>query len=232
MSAILKEALTVSTKEIIRPTHTETNWQEFFTPNSDEISENKTLASKLISSGVPLSHQHCNFTNYVPHSPKEKQAKNFVQNFADKISKNEKGLIISSKNPNGKTHLAVSLVKTLLIENKLLPKFIDTKELTYQLDLEPELFLEQKLFREKLIKASILVLDDFAREIYLEEQWDLLGDIIHYRHKNLLPTIITTRLSLKEFYERVPTFIYSRLQEMCDFLHLDDNINFYCLPND
>ncbi len=228
MSAILKELQGISTltEETICSICSGTGWQKFSDINGHSIVRKcigkAHLLQRLVACGVPHLCQHFNFSTYNTHNSIETQAKKHLQNLAKTISLSKMGVILSSKHPNGKTHLAIALMQALLLENKLQPRFFNTADLLKQLDRELNLTpdFQHRLLSENVNKVDLLVLDDFENN-YPQTQKEELEYIINYRHRNLLPIVITTRLTAKEIEKSVSPSTYSRLQEMCEFVNLD-----------
>ncbi|MBI4852214.1 MAG: ATP-binding protein [Acidobacteria bacterium] len=230
MSALLKEVFNVFNKEeTFCSSCNNTNWQKFTKPDGSTFVkrclENIHLVNRLLALGVYPRYQHCSFITYIPNNPIEQQAKEVIQNLTKTISQTKVGVILSSNKNNGKTHLIVSLMRAFLIETFIQPKFCNTSELLNQLDGETDLVGEKdrKLLRENILKSDLLVLDDFARVLYSEEQKINLENIIHYRHRNYLPLIITTRLNPIELNQKLTPPIYSRLEEMCEFISINSS---------
>ncbi|MFY9227545.1 MAG: ATP-binding protein, partial [Blastocatellia bacterium] len=179
------------------------------------------LDSKLLSQGVPARYQHCSFANYMPTNLAENQTKQIVQKLAKTVTCTKSGLILTSDKPNGKTHLVISLIRALLLEGKIYPRFVDTPELLKQLEpLENFFSKEQNYLLENTCKSSLLILDNVTSN-YSESQKNNLEYIIGYRYRNILPLVITTRLNEKDFSQAVTPAICSRLYEMCSIVKLD-----------
>lgn len=229
MTATAKELniISSSVQEVFCSICSGTGWQRF--PNLEGHSIVRRcvgqahLTQRVLGCGVPAVYQHFSFSNYNSHNSIESQAKRRLQSLTKTISLTKTGAILSSKNPNGKTHLAVALVQALLLENKLQPRFFDTTDLVRQLDKELNLIPEfqRRLLSENVNKVELLVLDDFGNGSYSQIQQEELEYIINYRHRNILPIIITTRLTDKELEQFLSPSIYSRLQEMCEVISLD-----------
>lgn len=222
MSAILKEIIPDLQKELTCPVCNGTNWQKI--PQTDVVRRCLApfhLDNKLLAQGVPARYQHCSFANYMPTNLTENQAKQIVQKLAKTVFCTKAGLILTSDKPNGKTHLAISLIRALLLEGKIYPRFADTTELLKQLEPVEEFFSkEQNYLLENICKSSLLILDDLTSN-YSESQKDNLEYIINHRYRNILPIVITTRLNEKEFSQSVSPAVSSRLYEMCPIVSLD-----------
>lgn len=227
MSALLKEVFNVSSKEeTFCSSCNNTNWRKIIKPDGSAVVrrclENIHLKDKLLALGVCPKYQLCSFTTYIPNNTIESHVKEIFQELAKTISQTKTGAILSSSKANGKTHLAVSLMRELVVESFIQARFIDFLELAHSLDVELSLIenMQHNLLKENICKADLLILDDFSI-LRSEEQKANLEYIIHYRHRNFLPLIITTRLNSEQLCQVLTPSIYSRLEEMCDFISLD-----------
>lgn len=227
MSALLKEVFNVPNKEeTFCSSCNNTNWQKTLNPNGNIVIrrclENIHLRDKLFASGVFKKYQSCSFTSYIPNNAIENQVKEVFQNLAKTISQTKTSIVLSSSKPNGKTHLAVSLIRELIIESFIQTRFIDFTELANNLDIESILTpnIKYSFPKESICKSDLLIIDDLKIP-NLAEQKSNLEYVIHYRHRNFLPLIITTRLKSEELYQILSPPIYSRLEEMCSFISLE-----------
>ena len=62
------------------------------------------------------------------------------------------------------------------------------------------------------------MLDDLGKEKRTEWTEQILFDVINHRYEHLLPTIVTTNISPKDFGNYVGGAVYSRFCEMCNAL--------------
>lgn len=105
--------------------------------------------------------------------------------------KNKSNLILAGKPGTGKTHLA-SVIALETMKNghqaifKSLPEFLDQICFAYQNNTDPYGFML------KFKTVPCLVLDDWGKEKTTDARLDYLFQIIDYRYRNGLQTIITT----------------------------------------
>lgn len=128
----------------------------------------------------------------------------------------------------GKTHLAVAMLKECVRKGGI-GRFYTTVDLmaalrgTYANQDGPT---ESAVLRE-ITHADVVVLDELGRERATEWRDEILHLVINSRYSNRLPTILTTNYDVGEIDDpdslqvRVGLRVYSRLQEMCETLHLD-----------
>jgi DNA replication protein DnaC len=76
-------------------------------------------------------------------------------------------------------------------------------------------------------EADVMVLDELGRERVSDWRDEMLHLVINGRYSSRRPTILTTNYDVGEIDDpdslqvRVGMRVYSRLQEMCELLHLD-----------
>jgi DNA replication protein DnaC len=86
--------------------------------------------------------------------------------------------------------------------------------------------LTETIIVNKARQASLLVIDDLLESNVTEWGAGKLGDLIKIRHKDMMPTIITTNKNIKEVSEITHKRIASRICEMCeivDFTKIEDH---------
>lgn len=118
----------------------------------------------------------------------------------------------------GKTHLAAAIANVFLDVGK--PVCFATFK--GHLDaLQAEFGTESKGYFDRMVKAPLLVIDDITE--YSDSKWTqiTLLEAINARYEDLLPTIVTTNLSLSSL--RDYNFrLYDRLEEMAVKISLED----------
>ena len=140
--------------------------------------------------------QKYNFENFNINSYNKKSVE-IVKDFIDKIIKNDAtdGLIITGKSGVGKTHLAASIAKKL-IEND---KIVLMGRLNSLLDMIKETFKDNKKSENELIdlysNVDMIIIDDLGTERISQWVLEKFYTIIENRIENKLPIIITTRFN-------------------------------------
>lgn len=140
-------------------------------------------------------------------------------------------LMLIGKVGTGKTHLAVSIMRELIIKraNQLLKNIdsndIDSANLSMLFIPVPEILLEirstfnsnynisEKEIISKYAKIHYLILDDLGAEKTTDWSITTLYIILDRRYRNNKPTLITTNLNLKEIENNLGSRIASRLSE-------------------
>ncbi len=106
-------------------------------------------------------------------------------------AKNKSNLILAGKPGTGKTHLASAIALEAMKNGqqaifKSLPELLDQLCFAYQNNTDPYGFML------KFKRVPCLVLDDWGKEKTTDARLDYLFQIIDYRYRNGLQTIITT----------------------------------------
>jgi DNA replication protein DnaC len=147
---------------------------------------------------------------------------------------NAKGLLLSGKVGTGKTHLMVSVLRTLTLERAVPCRFI---EFTHLLSDIKEGFSQGRSEADVLgpvTRIRVLGIDELGKGGTTDWQISILDEIISRRYNQRLTTYFTTNLPLAApehtasraaleaatLEDRVGPRIFSRLHEMCDFLEV------------
>lgn len=173
---------------------------------------------------IPPRYINKDFTNYKELSQEHKLLKDIIQNTYNK----NQNLIITGNTGTGKTHLAIALLKKLILEHEINMNNKITK-LAYYLkyyNLTSLKIESTKLFNE-ITSCQYLVIDEFgANDTDFKER--LLFEIIDKRYDNYLSTIIITNATKDEFKSKLTDMTYSRLRQNALLLqakHQDYRIN-------
>src|ERR1700678_4181768 len=209
---------------------------------------------------VPERYRHCDFENYETDNDIENvsreqmaawnrslaQAKLMVQRFADEFPVgSEHGLLLMGPCGVGKTHLAVSAMKSIVLRGHS-GLFYDYRELlkAIQDSYNPESQATEMSVLEPVLKAEILVLDDVGSSKPSPWALETVGHVLNTRYNEKRVTLLTTNFldtdavsanpSLQpqrvagmrsptvedSLTERVGKRIRSRLYEMCRTLEI------------
>jgi DNA replication protein DnaC len=213
---------------------------------------------------VPERYRHCDFENYetdneIINASSDQlaawnrslsQAKMFVQRFAQEYSpvpgmQSEHGILLMGPCGVGKTHLAVSAMKTIVLRGHS-GLFYDYRELlkAIQDSYNPENQATEMSVLEPVLKTEILVLDDVGSSKPSPWALETVGHILNTRYNEKRVTILTTNFPDSDaasanpssqpsrvtgmrsptvedsLTERVGKRIRSRLYEMCRTLEI------------
>jgi DNA replication protein DnaC len=207
----------------------------------------RRAARMLERAHIPRRFQDCSLdayeTMHPSSNPSLQRALNTARRFTESypVETEGKGLLFTGSKGLGKTHLAVSILKTLVAERGATGVFWEHKELLE--NLRSAMFgngasgSEDRLMRS-VTACDILVLDDLGDITPSDWSWDTTSYILNSRYNENLSTIVTTNLGNRaslgspdgpydRFAEarqslarltlgdRIGDRMWSRLQEMC-----------------
>jgi DNA replication protein DnaC len=162
----------------------------------------------LQRSRVPERYRHCDFENYETDNDIENvsreqmaawnrslaQAKLMVQRFADEFPVgSEHGLLLMGPCGVGKTHLAVSALKSIVLRGHS-GLFYDYRELlkAIQDSYNPESQATEMSVLEPVLKVEILVLDDVGSSKPSLWALETVGHVLNTRYNEKRVTLLTT----------------------------------------
>ena len=175
-------------------------------------------------SGITQTNQ--TFKTYKPTTPETTIAKAH----AILAAKEERSLILAGKPGTGKTHLAVAIALDAMSKGrkvifKTVPEMLDElrKAARERTDFYGAI--------QRLKDVSCLVLDDLGKEKTTEAGLDYLYQIVDYRYRNKLQTIVTTNAldwtELKNpWNEGAIEPILSRILEMGEWIKIEHAENY------
>ena len=157
---------------------------------------------------VPERYRHCDFENYETDNDIENvsreqmaawnrslaQAKLMVQRFADEFPVgSEHGLLLMGPCGVGKTHLAVSALKSIVLRGHS-GLFYDYRELlkAIQDSYNPESQATEMSVLEPVLKVEILVLDDVGSSKPSLWALETVGHVLNTRYNEKRVTLLTT----------------------------------------
>ncbi len=163
-----------------------------------EIQEKKRQQVKKAyeESGLKTLLDNKTFDNYHDKEPWQQRAKRLCKKYAS--SPDGKWLLVSGPTGCGKTHLCTAVVKTLFDQEipvwyMLYREDINHLKPMQGVDAEER---EQKLRRFKTAKA--LYIDDLYKGSASNAELSIMFDLIDYRYRNNLQTIISTEFDLDQ----------------------------------
>lgn len=198
---------------------------------------------------IPARYEHCELANFEfdgPHkllAPARMAACRFVEEYPVEKA----GLLLMGTIGVGKTHLAVSIIKELMLNKGIPCLFYDYRELLKQIQNSYNASVqatEMEVLRP-VFETEVLVLDELGAVKPTEWVWDTVSHILNTRYNDKRTTIITTnykdlppgtateseaprsysaaqRAAREETLgDRIGERIRSRLHEMCRVVQLE-----------
>jgi len=194
----------------------------------------------LAAARIPRRYEHCELSNFEfdgPHialAPARMAACKFVEEYP----LDNTGLLLIGSVGVGKTHLAVGIIKELILSKGIACLFCDYRELLKEIQNSynnsvqaTELDVLRPVF-----ETEVLVLDELGAVKPTEWVWDTVSLILNTRYNDNRTTIITTNFDDKPagavagprgaareetLGDRIGERMRSRLHEMCRIVKME-----------
>lgn len=208
----------------------------------------RARAESLLSAAqIPRRYEHCELTSFTTDFPgadpsldlAHLTAARFAQEYDPRAGT---GLLIIGKIGTGKTHLAVGIIKELIVSKGIACLFYDYRELLKEIQNSYNAAVqttELDVLRP-VFEADVLVLDELGAVKPTEWVWDTVSLILNTRYNDNRTTIITTNFEDQPaaaaagyispvraatrgetLGDRIGERMRSRLHEMCRIITLD-----------
>src|SRR3984893_16116760 len=191
----------------------------------------------LAGARIPKRYEHCELSNFEFDGPRQQlfPARMAACKFAEEYPMEGTGLLLVGSIGVGKTHLAVGIIKELVLSKGIACLFYDYRELLKQIQnsYNDSVKMTELDVLRPVFEAEVLVLDELGAVKPTDWVWDTVSLILNTRYNNRLTTIITTNFpdgqsaeaddrEGKKRTNRDPTLgdrigdrMRSRLHEMC-----------------
>ena len=167
--------------------------------------------------------QNSSFENF-QQDDKNKLVFNYIKMFSDTFGsflERGTGYVIMGNPGNGKTHLAVSVMKALT-EKGYSVAFVNASSLIGKFK-EYESFSKQETlddFVRFLTVPDLLILDDLGANRWSDLTKDYIYKVIDARYKEMKPILVTTNIAEKDLVSQLSERITDRLKGACSFIQI------------
>jgi DNA replication protein DnaC len=178
----------------------------------------------LAEARIPKRYEHCDLDSYLPSHETQKKAKLYVQHFLEKYPLIDVGLLILGTCGVGKTHLAVALLRQVIMDKGDGGLFYDFRDLLRDIQSSwnsVSQSSEMEVLRP-VLEARVLILDELGANKPTEWVRDTIAYIINCRYNDKKLTIFTSnyldvsgKAGEETLTDRIGVRLRSRLYEMC-----------------
>lgn len=186
-------------------------------------------ARKLFAEAkIPPRYQKCDLGNFVVYPNEElKRAVAKAGAFIEAFPVVDKGLMLIGPPGIGKTHIAVAVLRQVVLGKGIRGLYYDTRSLlsTIRSTYNPVTRTSEIDVLKPVLQAELLVLDDLGAERLTDWVEETMNLIVNTRYSDRRPTIFTSNYEnrpeptdLDALPVRVGVRMHSRLMEMCEFL--------------
>jgi DNA replication protein DnaC len=196
--------------------------------------------SLLNAARIPKRYEHCELSNFEFDGPHRglASARMAACKFVEEYPVDSTGLLLIGSIGVGKTHLAVGIVRELILSKGIACLFYDYRELLKQIQNsynESVKATELDVLRP-VFETEVLVLDELGAVKPTEWVWDTVSLILNTRYNDNRTTIITTNFDDKpagvvagprgaardeSLGDRIGERMRSRLHEMCRIIKME-----------
>ena len=188
----------------------------------------KSRAESLLAAArIPKRYEHCELSNFEFEGPHRNlaPARMAACKFVEEYPLDSTGLLLIGSIGVGKTHLAVGIIRTLILSKGIPCLFYDYRELLKQIQNsynDSVKATELEVLRP-VFETEVLVLDELGAVKPTEWVWDTVSLILNTRYNDNRTTIITTNFpDLGERERR--TFLRASDREAANYAATQDTL--------
>ena len=148
---------------------------------------------------IPARYEHCELANFDTefngeHHPSLAGAKLAAGRLVEEYPIDRIGLMLIGPVGVGKTHLAVGIVRELMLQKGIASLFYDYRELLKEIQnsFNPSVQATEMGILRTIFETEVLVLDELGAVRPTEWVWDTVNHILNTRYNDKKTTIITT----------------------------------------
>jgi DNA replication protein DnaC len=195
-----------------------------------------------VAARIPKRYEHCEFSNFDFDGPHQglMPARMAACRFVEEYPIDRTGLLFVGRIGVGKTHLAVSIAKALVLEKNTPCVFYDYRDLLKQIQnsYNASVQMTELQVLKPVFETEVLVLDELGAVKPTEWVWDTVSLILNTRYNENRTTIITTNFENQpsaltrgltpvraaardeSLGDRIGDRMLSRLHEMCRIVEM------------
>jgi DNA replication protein DnaC len=165
-----------------------------------ECQTEQRVARLLRRAAIPARYEHCILESYEPGfagadrslAAAHLMARQFVDGYP--VTTEGRGLLLTGSIGVGKTHLAVGVLHSLIVEKGVRGLFCDYRELLKQIQnsWNPQVSTTEMEILRPVFDAEVLVLDELGAARPTDWVWDTVALILNTRYNDKRTTLITT----------------------------------------
>src|SRR5438105_6857750 len=155
-------------------------------------------ARLLTLARIPARYQHCELADYDPNfdgaNSSLASARLAAGRFVEEYPLEKTGLLLTGNIGVGKTHLAVGILRELIVGKGIPCLFCDYRELLKQIQnsYNPSVSATEMSILRPVFDTEVLVLDELGAVKPTEWVWDTVSLVLNSRYNDVRTTIITT----------------------------------------